>query len=179
MTSTETLRQIITGTAADLVPGDIVLNEDGTRRFAAFDTDRVEDDVRCYTAVSDHERGVDPLVTLYADEPVIISRRPGGPAVTVTELPTIYEFEGRDDYGRKTRTVYAQRPGASYGQVAIITVLPVAIRNARGQEGCRHMVTDRRIEIPFDPKYLPPVVRGLAAARAEAARLAALPVGTR
>jgi hypothetical protein len=101
--------------------------------------------------------------------------------MTQTAAPTAtqtFEFSGRDSYGRTSYTIYAARPDAQYGQVVAITVLP---KMAAEADGARHMVTDNRREMPFTKNFQADrvrVVKGLAAARAEADRIAKLPAGT-
>jgi hypothetical protein len=64
--------------ARDLRPGMIVLTEDGFRRFAAFDVDVQHTDqaealtVTVWTAVSDQDRGVDPVLALDPAEEVTV-----------------------------------------------------------------------------------------------------------
>lgn len=51
--------------ATELVPGTIVVDETGSRRFASFDVSVLEDVVLVWTAVSDQEvRGLDEKLEL-------------------------------------------------------------------------------------------------------------------
>ena len=63
-------------TAADLKPGDIVLNGiTGEREHAAFDVEQHEHVVLVWTATSDHERGVAELLTYESTTSLLVARR--------------------------------------------------------------------------------------------------------
>lgn len=91
--------------AGELAPGDVVLDEDGHRRFAAFDVDFDADRSRyvtVWTAVADQEAGVKPRLHLVPIAPVTVRRRVGGPRVTRTtlapECPACRYFTGHTSW---------------------------------------------------------------------------------
>lgn len=73
----ETLEPITgatTITAAELVPGDLVVDETGARKFAAFDTAWDADRVRIFTAYSDRLNGWPEVLTLEAHDRLTVIR---------------------------------------------------------------------------------------------------------
>lgn len=65
-------------TAADLRPGDVVVDHEGARQYAAFDVDPsvpgASQTVLVWTAIADQERGLSPVLRLPADLRVRITR---------------------------------------------------------------------------------------------------------
>src|SRR4051812_12975667 len=81
----------ITLNASAIHPGDVLIDTEGRRRFAAFDVDTLADGtVRVWTAISDQDRGSLPTVDLGHDDVVHVQRR-SGPRVTHTTVEVPYD----------------------------------------------------------------------------------------
>lgn len=62
-------------TAAELVPGDLVVDEHGARKFAAFDVHRIDDRVRVWPALADTDAGWPEHLTFEASDRLLVVRR--------------------------------------------------------------------------------------------------------
>lgn len=69
-------RSTLIVSAEGLRPGDVRTTEDGTRMWAAFDTQVLEDSgmVKVWTAVSDQDRGVPDTLLINLDDCLLITR---------------------------------------------------------------------------------------------------------
>lgn len=75
--------------ASELAPGDVVLDADGERAYAAFDVAFDADRSRyvtVWTALTDQDAGLPEQLHLVPIAPVTVRRRVGGPRVTRTTL---------------------------------------------------------------------------------------------
>jgi hypothetical protein len=84
-------REVLTVRADHLLPGDIVLDDQGKRFYAVFDV-RVRvlshggTAVDIWTARTDHLAGIAPMLRKGGSMRLAVSRRVGGPQVTRTTL---------------------------------------------------------------------------------------------